>query len=172
MWMDFHRWQWKLYSCKKHNGLHDKTMPGKQIKRWRYHQATENNQFRLTSQRNTEISCRKYARTYYRSQREILYLWHFKSWWKEKDYPRQKCQIQESGTHRIIPTKANQLFHYYKKQTPHKMGVKSEWQDLNLRPLRPERSALPSWATLRYVWTFVSLKEKIKNLLSQILNYG
>lgn len=26
---------------------------------------------------------------------------------------------------------------------------KSEWQDSNLRPLRPERSALPSWATLR-----------------------
>ena len=26
----------------------------------------------------------------------------------------------------------------------------SRWQDLNLRPLRPERSALPSWATPRF----------------------
>ena len=26
---------------------------------------------------------------------------------------------------------------------------KSEWRDSNTRPLRPERSALPSWATLR-----------------------
>ena len=27
----------------------------------------------------------------------------------------------------------------------------SRWQDLNLRPLRPERSALPSWATPRNI---------------------
>ena len=34
----------------------------------------------------------------------------------------------------------------------------SEWQDLNLRPLRPERSALPSWATLRENKEFVYYK--------------
>lgn len=28
----------------------------------------------------------------------------------KRNYPKQKCQIQESGTHWIIPTKANQLF--------------------------------------------------------------
>jgi hypothetical protein len=28
----------------------------------------------------------------------------------------------------------------------------SEWQDLNLRPPRPERGALPDCATLRYGW--------------------
>jgi hypothetical protein len=28
----------------------------------------------------------------------------------------------------------------------------SEWQDLNLRPPRPERGALPDCATLRYSW--------------------
>ena len=33
---------------------------------------------------------------------------------------------------------------------------KSEWQDLNLRPLRPERSALPSWATRRFAKLVVS----------------
>ena len=29
--------------------------------------------------------------------------------------------------------------------------IESGWQDLNLRPLRPERSALPNWATSRYM---------------------
>ena len=28
-------------------------------------------------------------------------------------------------------------------------GLESRWQDSNLRPLRPERSALPNWATPR-----------------------
>ena len=33
---------------------------------------------------------------------------------------------------------------------PHRENEWSEWQDLNLRPLRPERSALPDCATLRH----------------------
>ena len=34
-------------------------------------------------------------------------------------------------------------------------AVKSRRQDSNLRPLRPERSALPNWATPRCSWAFV-----------------
>ena len=33
----------------------------------------------------------------------------------------------------------------------------SRWQDLNLRPLRPERSALPNWATPRYLILYANL---------------
>ena len=32
-----------------------------------------------------------------------------------------------------------------------RLSIWSRWQDLNLRPLRPERSALPNWATPRYL---------------------
>ena len=40
--------------------------------------------------------------------------------------------------------KANRLFLSVKMKNPRKNGGKSARQDLNLRPLRPERSALPS----------------------------
>ena len=58
-------------------------------------------------------------------------------------------QIQKSDMRRIIQTKANRLFLSVKMKNPRKNEGESEWQDSNLRPLRPERSALPSWATLR-----------------------
>ena len=36
------------------------------------------------------------------------------------------------------------------------MSVLSEWQDLNLRPPRPERGALPDCATLRFSYRTIA----------------
>ena len=42
----------------------------------------------------------------------------------------------------------------------------SEWQDSNLRPLRPERSALPDWATLRLLADYAPVFYKMQLFLS------
>ena len=36
-------------------------------------------------------------------------------------------------------------------QIPYEYSIWSRWRDLNPQPLRPERSALPNWATSRYL---------------------
>ena len=56
------------------------------------------------------------------------------------------------------------------------MEDESEWQDSNLRPLRPERSALPSWATLRFttenMLSILSLGKNKESATRQIPSYG
>ena len=59
----------------------------------------------------------------------------------------------------------NDLLNSLISTSPLIIGFKSEIQDSNLRPLRPERSALPSWANFRNS----SYKRSAANILKRIL---
>ena len=66
-------------------------------------------------------------------------------------------------SHHFISNKCNCCFFIYRiKKKPKSFQIfrlapakESMRQDLNLRPLRPERSALPSWATHRFLFYFL-----------------